>query len=318
MIVLILLTSTLTQSLGFVFPAAKPLALKKTTFLSAENGENLNTNDDRKDLWKSISKLEKEAVELLMSGDESSVENANKLLSKSIALKMKDPFIQLANLYSVSESNSDAAECERLLAAMKNVGVPPHLASVVTRGKLQQQQAATISKQAAATPTRTALPTTASEGDELDKEEILDDCSNFSDTVTEKIRVKVVAHFDPDKSDPDNGRYMFWYRVRIFNEGSEPVQVVARMWEIAPYGGEVETVRGQGIANTQPIVAAGDVFTYQSVCPLKVFPPKGRRVLGSLSGAFTMCKGNMGQHNFAVKAGKLSFIIPETSKRRSS
>jgi uncharacterized protein affecting Mg2+/Co2+ transport len=68
-------------------------------------------------------------------------------------------------------------------------------------------------------------------------------------------------------------------------------QVVARSWDIEKFGGETETVRGSGIMSTQPIIAPGDTFTYQSVCPLKVFPPKGKRMLGSMSGAYTMCKG---------------------------
>lgn len=66
---------------------------------------------------------------------------------------------------------------------------------------------------------------------------------------------------------------------------------MARSWDIEKFGGETETVRGSGIMSTQPIIAPGDTFTYQSVCPLKVFPPKGKRMLGSMSGAYTMCKG---------------------------
>jgi uncharacterized protein affecting Mg2+/Co2+ transport len=73
----------------------------------------------------------------------------------------------------------------------------------------------------------------------------------------------------------------------------------------------INAYTGSGIMSTQPIIAPGDVFTYQSVCPLKVFPPKGKRMLGSMSGAYTMCKGNMGQHNFSAKVGKFNLILPE-------
>ena len=45
----------------------------------------------------------------------------------------------------------------------------------------------------------------------------------------------------------------------------------------------------------------------------QVFPPKGKRVLGNMSGAYTMCKGNMGQHNFSVKVGKFNLIVPESA-----
>ena len=30
-----------------------------------------------------------------------------------------------------------------------------------------------------------------------------------------------------------------------------------------------------------------------------------------MSGAYTMCKGNMGQHNFTVKVGRFNLIVPD-------
>lgn len=248
----------------------------------------INDNVDRKDLWKSISKLEKQAVDLLLSGDEKSVEEAHKLLAQSTSLKSKDPFMQLAALYSLEQEKGNQAECERLLAAMKNTGVPPHIKNLIVK-KTEIVQ------------------------DVVEMEEV-DPASVFSDTVTEKIRVKVTSSYDPEKSDPTNGKYMFWYKVAIYNEGNDPVQIVGRMWEIEKCRGEKETVRGSGIMSTQPIIPPGDVFTYSSVCPLRVFPPKGKRILGSMNGAYTMCKGNMGQHNFSVKVGKFNFILPDNIK----
>lgn len=244
---------------------------------------------DRKDLWKSISKLEKEAIDLLSSGNQENVETAHKLLSKSVKMKQNDPFLQLAAAYATAEENKDDTECDRILAAMKNVGVPPHIAGLATR-RVESSDSSIKSI----------------------KTEDVDYGSTFSDTVTEKIRVKITSSFDNEKSSPADGRYMFWYKVAIYNEGPEPVQIVARMWEIEKCQGEKEVVRGAGIMSAQPIIPPGDVFTYQSACPLVLFPPKGKRVLGSMSGAYTMCKGNMGQHNFTVKVGKFNFIIPES------
>jgi len=181
------------------------------------------------------------------------------------------------------------------MTIMKLVGVPPHISSIAR--KQRTSLATTISK-----------VTTESDVDTLEE---VDPGSTFSDTVTDKIRVKVNSFYDNEKSDPTNGKYMFWYKVAIYNEGSEPVQIVARMWEIEKCKGEKEVVRGSGIMSTQPIIPPGDVFTYQSVCPLKVFPPKGKRILGSMTGAYTMCKGNMGQHNFTVKVSKFNLILPD-------
>ena len=262
--------------------------------LSAAQEERPLDASDRKELWKEVSRLEREAVKTLSAGDE-----AFKLLARSQALKATDPFVQLAAAYSAAEDSGDGEACARLLAAMRNTGVPPHLAAMAGSGASSRLGGLGGS----------ALAQTSDEDEVLEEE--VDLSSTFSDTVTDKIRVKVSSFFDAEKSDPSNGKYMFWYKVAVYNEGSEPVQIVARMWEIDKCRGDREVVRGAGIMSTQPIIPPGDVFTYQSVCPLKLFPPKGKRVLGSMSGAYTLCKGNMGQHNFIVKIGKFNLILPE-------
>eukprot|EP01041_Mallomonas_annulata_P009297 gene9297-19295_t len=278
-------------SQGFLGPQGRGLSYKYSTETYQTKSDE-SPDVDRKDLWKSISVTEKQAVELLTVGEDKSVEEAFKLLAKSISMKGKDPFMQLATAYNTALENKDTSECERLLAAMKNAGVPPHIAHLSSR----KSQIVPIAVEL----------------------EDVDPGSTFSDTVTEKIRVKVNSFYDAAKSDPSIGKYMFWYKVGIYNEGSEPVQIVGRMWEIEKCEGEKDVVRGSGIMSTQPIIPPGDVFTYQSVCPLKLFPPAGKRILGSMSGAYTMCKGNMGQHNFSVKVGKFNLILPEPSKFSTS
>jgi ApaG protein len=266
--------------------------------MQTESPETIVINEaDRKELWKTVSNLEKKAVQLLIEGQESKLEDAYQLLAKSVGLKNTDPFIDLALKYSASLQSQDIKECERLMNSIKEVGVPPHIAMLASKEYQLAQSIAAASEE---------------EIEELEGPEEVDPGSNFSDTVTEKVRVKVSSFFDAEKSDPTNGKYMFWYKVGIYNEGSEPVQIVARMWEIEKCKGDKEVVRGAGIMSTQPIIPPGDVFTYQSACPLKVFPPKGKRVIGSMSGAYTMCKGNMGQHNFTVKVAKFNLILPDS------
>ena len=265
--------------------------------------------EDRIKLWKEVSQLEKEAVELLSTckeGDEDMKEKAFGKLARSVILKNKDPFIELANNYNEATVKSDEEECKILLNQMEKIGLPPHLEGI---------QNNVIS----AAPSSSNDDNSTGEGknsiETVDLAALSDDdidfSSTFSDTVTEKIRVKVNSFYDSEKSDPANGKFMFWYKVAIYNEGPEPVQIVARMWEIEKVGGTKETVRGAGVMSTQPIIPAGDMFTYQSVCPLKVFPPEGKRVLGSMSGAYTICKGNMGQVNLSVRVGKFMLILPE-------
>ena len=270
--------------------------------LSSSTGTIIGDKSERKELWKSISQLEKTAVDLLSSAesenDTSKYEEAYRLLAQSNSLKKSDPFLELASTYSTALASKNDEECDRILAMMVKTGVPPHISSLISKRQLQNQQSA---------KTLNGDP----EYIEGEEDEEVDSGSTFSDTVTEKIRVKVNSFYDAEKSDPANGKYMFWYKVGIYNEGSEPVQIVARMWEIEKCKGSKEVVRGAGIMSTQPIIPPGDVFTYQSVCPLKLYPSKGKRVLGNMSGAYTMCKGNMGQHNFTVKVGKFNLILPE-------
>jgi ApaG protein len=278
----------------------------------AQNPAGAGINEvQRKELWRSISDSEKQAVQLIASvksgGDKDSAEQryleAHKLFAQAAYLKTSDPYVQLLVQYSQAVDRKDAAECDKLLAAMSSVGFPPHVVSVAT-------QLARSSLEA--TFDRVDDSGTGSMEDASVEEEEVDAGSAFSDTVTDKIRVKVSAFYDAARSEPASGKYMFHYKVAIFNEGSEPVQVVARMWEIEKCKGVKEVVRGSGIMGTQPVISPGDVFNYESVCPLKVFPPRGRRVLGSMSGAYTMCKGNMGQHSFSVKVAKFNLILPDS------
>lgn len=260
---------------------------------------NIEDNTERKELWKTISRLEREAVDMLSTSpvDDAKIEEAFKLLSKSVKLKKADPFLILSESYNIANEKQDYQECNRVLAAMKNTGLPPHIAEIIAR----RMESLSLKK-------------LVENNDNGGKPEEVDPGSTFSDTVTEKVRVKVNSYFDNEKSSPSNGRYMFYYKVGIYNEGPEPVQVVGRMWEIEKCDvQEKEVIRGPGIMNSQPIIPPGDVFTYQSACPLKLYPPKGKRILGSMTGAYTMCKGNMGQHNFSAKVGKFNLILPETA-----
>jgi ApaG protein len=254
----------------------------------------------RKELWADISRLEESAVKLLRNDSEANQEEAMKLLAKSAALKNSDPFIYFSLQYENVEN--DVAERERLLQALKIIGVPPHLIAISKKRMQRQKQL-----------NETKVVTEKIVIEDMGEVEEVDPGSTFSETVTEGIRVKVSSFFDAESTIPTDNKYMFWYKVAIYNEGIEPVQVVARMWEIEKCVGEKEVVRGAGIMHAQPIIQPGDFYSYQSSCPLNLLrpPPRGKRILGSMSGAYTMCKGNMGQHNFTVRVSKFNLIMPE-------
>lgn len=274
-----------------VFPSSRLLS-------TGEDEINLS-QQERKELWKAVSGMERQAIQGLSSrsSTEEERDEAWKLLALSVGMKNSDPFIKLSQQYAKAVRLGDQIDMARIFEAIKLAGLPPHIDNIVN----QQPP-----------PERTSSTTSSSitlENERVEMEDV-DPGSMFSDTVTEKIRVKIFSFYDKQKSEPQQGKFLFWYKVAIFNEGTEPVQVIARMWEIEKCRGEKEVVQGAGVIGTQPIIPPGEVFTYKSACPLKVFPPRGKRIIGSMSGTYTLCKGNMGQHNFTVKVSKFNFILP--------
>ncbi|MGD9253970.1 MAG: Co2+/Mg2+ efflux protein ApaG [Holophagae bacterium] len=85
---------------------------------------------------------------------------------------------------------------------------------------------------------------------------------------TRGVEVFVRASFVRERSRPLLGRWFFSYRIRITNNGSEPVKLVNRHWIITDANGRVEEVRGPGVVGEQPHLTHGESFEYTSFCPL--------------------------------------------------
>lgn len=89
-----------------------------------------------------------------------------------------------------------------------------------------------------------------------------------SETVTQDVRVRVKAQFDPTRSRPQQQQWFFLYTVQIANEGLVTVQLLSRHWIITDANGKVEEVRGPGVVGEQPTLGPGQSFEYTSGCPL--------------------------------------------------
>lgn len=85
---------------------------------------------------------------------------------------------------------------------------------------------------------------------------------------TRKVEVRVTPQFDPDRSEPDKGRYFWLYTVEIRNNGRANVQLVARHWRITDALGRLQEVKGEGVVGEQPVIAPAEAFSYTSGCPL--------------------------------------------------
>ena len=90
-----------------------------------------NTVETRKELWKKISNMERDAVELLSNpspeDSEQNSEIAYKLLAQSAVLRKQDPFVELAEDYSAASKTSDEVACSDILLKMEESGLPPHI-----------------------------------------------------------------------------------------------------------------------------------------------------------------------------------------------
>ena len=101
------------------------------------------------------------------------------------------------------------------------------------------------------------------------------------ETTTRGIRVQVTTSYLAERSAPAEQQYLFTYRVRISNVGSETAQLISREWIITDSDGNEQRVLGPGVIGEQPVLAPGDAFEYSSFCPLKT-------PVGSMHGSYQM------------------------------
>lgn len=90
---------------------------------------------------------------------------------------------------------------------------------------------------------------------------------SYSET-TGSIRVSVEPSFLEAQSAPESRHYVWAYRVRVENLGTERVQLLSRYWKITDANGVVQEVEGPGVVGEQPLLPPGGSFVYTSGCPL--------------------------------------------------
>ncbi|CAH2600582.1 Protein ApaG [Rhodovastum atsumiense] len=110
---------------------------------------------------------------------------------------------------------------------------------------------------------------------------------DYSQT-TREIRVDVRSFYLADQSRPEEGRFMWAYRIRIHNLGRETVQLLRRTWHITDAHGRTQTVNGAGVIGQQPVLEPGETFEYTSGTPLET--PSGFMV-----GAYHMVVPDSGE-----------------------
>ena len=102
-----------------------------------------------------------------------------------------------------------------------------------------------------------------------------------SEAVTNHVRVEVESQYAPERSQPHQHGWFFYYTVRITNESDETVQLISRHWIGTDATGHTEEVRGAGVVGEQPVLAPGEAFQYTSGWPLNTS-------MGVLRGTYQM------------------------------
>ncbi len=85
---------------------------------------------------------------------------------------------------------------------------------------------------------------------------------------TRGIEVAVQTFYLEDQSDPAAGQWVWAYRVRIANAGTETVQLLRRTWRITDARGKLNVVEGPGVVGEQPVLRPNEAFEYTSGTPL--------------------------------------------------
>jgi ApaG protein len=85
---------------------------------------------------------------------------------------------------------------------------------------------------------------------------------------TDGFRVRVWPNFSLAQSDPNEGRFVFMYRIEVENETRAPAQLMYRHWHIHDSSGDDSEVDGEGVVGEQPLILPGDRHAYQSICIL--------------------------------------------------
>lgn len=84
-----------------------------------------------------------------------------------------------------------------------------------------------------------------------------------------QFEITATSVFVQSESDPLLSKYFFAYKISVKNKGGQVAQLMSRHWIITDALGHTEEVRGPGIVGLQPRIPPGQVFEYDSACPMR-------------------------------------------------
>lgn len=85
---------------------------------------------------------------------------------------------------------------------------------------------------------------------------------------TQGVRITVQPRFLAEQSEPEAGRWVFVYFIRIENHSQRTLQLLTRRWHIHDDNGPAHDVMGDGVVGQQPTLTPGASHEYHSFCVL--------------------------------------------------
>ncbi|CDG85298.1 Co2+/Mg2+ efflux protein ApaG [Janthinobacterium agaricidamnosum] len=118
-----------------------------------------------------------------------------------------------------------------------------------------------------------------------------------------EFTVTVKTQYLPEQSDPERGKHVFTYTIRIKNTGTVAAQLISRHWVITDANNGKEEVRGLGVVGHQPLLQPGEQFEYTSGTALAT--PQG-----AMRGEY-FCVAEDG-HRFEAEIPEFMLSLPRT------
>jgi len=118
-----------------------------------------------------------------------------------------------------------------------------------------------------------------------------------------QVVISVKTEFIEERSYIKENIYFFSYTVTIENKGIQSIQLISRHWIINNAHNKGFEVKGEGVVGEQPIIQAGDIFTYSSGTEIDT-------PLGSMLGTYHMVTEE--GIKFDAKIPKFELNMPRT------
>jgi ApaG protein len=87
--------------------------------------------------------------------------------------------------------------------------------------------------------------------------------------ITQGILIQAEPEFNEVYSSAERDNYVFTYHIAIHNNTNFACQLLSRKWIIFDSIGVQSEVNGEGVIGVQPIIKPGEVYRYDSYCPIK-------------------------------------------------